>query len=304
MVWTPKWPGGCRMCGTKAKGHMGQGYCWVCYRRAIKMGKAQTNRNATRIRVRNGETQFYCYNCSNWKSQALFRVTGHKFRTRCRECTNSIRRKRYSLYQKGVYARRKVRDERVMSAMREADKTWKPRVDPWRRNKGVVPIELVRDWLERAYLLFREPAPGAVYTGWRRVATITGISERRIAVLRNDSTIINVSVDVAEKLASAIDVMDEFREVLPPHGVVGWSKRSQHCLRCGRCDVPHQALGLCYRCYHVTWYHRKHGREAPPPVYERWATFYSKCVICSSTKTKHQGHGLCKECYNEQRRKK
>lgn len=163
-------------------------------------------------------------------------------------------------------------------------------------------MELVRGWLERAYQLYgAAPVRGLANTGWAHVATVLGVNERQLWSIRRDERL-GVSVDVAEAIASGIDAMDEFREALLP-GVEGWSKHSRHCIRCGRYDVPHQALGLCYRCYHVTWYHRKHGREAPPPVYERWATWYSRCVVCGSTKTPHQGKGLCRECYNEKRRK-
>jgi hypothetical protein len=92
--------------------------------------------------------------------------------------------------------------------------------------------------------------------------------------------------------------MHHFMELTEP-GLPGWSKTSRFCLRCGRYDIPHRALGMCRRCHQIDWHYRTaFGVHAPPPTDERWATHWPRCRSCLSITREHQGHGFCRTCYS------
>lgn len=171
--------------------------------------------------------------------------------------------------------------------MQLADQRRSP-ADPWRRNRPVVSLELVRGWLDRAFTLHGE--------SWSAVSLATGVAERTLYRVRlNDQQ--GVAVDVAEAVASSIGAMEEFREAVQP-GVEGWGPDSRYCQRCGRYDLPHHAKNLCRRCYQTTWYWTNvMKRPTPPPIAERWSRSHEKCVECGTTELRHQALGRCNPCY-------
>lgn len=289
-MWCAKWPNGCRRCRTKTRTHAGQGYCSRCYHLMRKRGLSSSRRGA-KIRVRDAETQFFCYDCSSWKSTTHFYVA--KSRTMCRACRSKLRRTRYAENRDHLNAIRRERAAREAEERRQADIRRARNKDPW-AHRPVVPIELVRSWLDR--LLFLHD--GSV----QQVGFQVGMSDRRIRSIYEVEQD-KVTVDLAEKIARAVDAVDELNAVLPI-GVEGWSRYSTHCLRCGRYDLRHQAKGLCRRCYENVRYHRARGREAPLPRDQRWARWYLACVRCGRTAYRHQGKGVCSGCYQQVRRER
>lgn len=292
LVWTPKWPDGCRRCGVKKKRkHAGQGLCWKCYAKARRRGRLPTIRREAQRRRFNGNLQFFCHDCSTWKSHDLFHE--NRSRTMCKECRLKQRRELYRANEEMIAVRRE-RAAAITRQMQQADKKRAKRGDPWKSNVPVVPIAMVQRWLEGADLL----AGGS----WKHLSLASGVPERTIYRIRNEPQT-GVGVDVAEALASFLGKTDELREVLLP-GVEGWSPESRYCLRCGRYDIPHHAKNYCRRCYQTIWYWKNIvGRPAPPIRSERWSTYHERCVRCGTTKYKHQGRGLCHHCYQQERKR-
>lgn len=297
-VWCPRWPSGCRLCNTKTRKHMGQGYCSRCYRREMVAGRIVRKKHQAKIRVREGVTQHFCFRCESWKNETEFFRRGNGHRTMCTKCRAAQKREIYAKEQELLRAKRRDRSALITASIRLADKKRKRKsADPWNERAGIIPIEHVRTWIERAFVLDPDLT-------WLHLALVTGIDERRLRRIGNGTLPQKVtSVDTAERVAVAADAMDEFREVTMP-GIPGWSKHSDYCLRCGRYDIPAHAMGHCRRCYCVVWWHKQRGRVAPPPSNERWSRSHMKCVNCGRTDSKHQGHGFCGACYTAYRRAK
>ncbi len=296
-IWVPKWPDGCRSCRTKTRLHMGQGYCSKCYRIQQKAGTLQLVRRDARIRSRGGVKQYFCFDCEIWKSETEFLRTKKGFRTRCHECNLRIRAESRAAKRDELNAERRARSKEITRRMREADRVRKKRLgDPWGRHNPFIPVEPVLAWLQTAMDMADENTGKLEYA-----SIISGLPDRRLYDLRTRPLGSKVSVDVAEKLARAVDAMEEFRELTKP-GIHGWSKQSDFCLRCGRYDVPHRARGLCQRCYQVTWWHEKRGRAQPPFIRgERWSMWHSACVLCKSSEHPHRSRGVCTVCYRKEK---
>jgi len=297
-AWSLKWPNGCRKCGSKRWRHGGQGYCNSCYGKKRRSGALVSTRRGARIRNRDGETQFFCHDCSRWKSSDQFRI--ERQRTVCHDCRLTHRREQYAARKDELNAQRRERMAQIAQEIKLADAMKKRHPDPWAR-KAIVPMELVGPWLERIFL--------ANEGSWVQVGHLLGISDRRLRTLRfremsrHGQVTDKVTVDLAERIARAADTMDEMREFLVP-GTPNWSPHSMHCLHCGRHDLPHHAKGLCKRCYQNRRYHEALGQPQPPPRSERWATWYHACTRCGRTKFRHQGKGICSGCFQQVRRER
>lgn len=296
--WSIAYPDGCRSCGTKRKAHAGHGYCNRCYKRKKVRGLVPTTRRESRIRSRDGNTQFFCYDCSSWKSSLEFRLK--KQRTKCNDCRREQRREWYQTNKERLNARRREQLALLSQQVRLGDIMRRHTPDPWAK-RAIVPLDMVCAWLEQLFVEHEN--------SWVRVGAVLNMSDRRLRVLRfreisrHGLATENVTVDVAERIARAVDRMDEMRDFLVP-GVEGWSKEHLHCQRCGRYDVPHHALGLCKRCYQNRRYHAQRGQDQPLPRGERWATWYHACIRCGRTKYRHQGKGVCSGCYQQVRRER
>ena len=78
-----------------------------------------------------------------------------------------------------------------------------------------------------------------------------------------------------------------------------WSRKYSHCTKCGMTDKKHYALGLCFHCYRIYEYHKKHPNAG---FTGRWARKFDKCVECGTTEIKHESKGLCRRCYQATKR--
>jgi transcriptional regulator with XRE-family HTH domain len=253
-------------------------------------GRISKPRPLGKLRVRAGTRQRYCHAEQRWRPEHEFRVTVRPstvtYETICKECSSKRRRERYRERHAEIREQSRRRWRTLLEATQAADAS---KTAASLR----VPTETVVAWLDR----WRQTARAELTTA-KSISDAAGVSRATLNWVLSGTTE-TVSFDFAERIATVTGCTDEVYGLLVV-GQPGWSRHSDHCLLCGRFDRPHYARSHCLRCYARILWHRRQGRQAPPPRDQRWA-FHAPdgCKRCNSRKSPHIGRGLCRRCYAE-----
>jgi hypothetical protein len=249
------------------------------------------------VRVVGGEIETRCTNCRRWWTLEYYRRSKRmKFgrEARCKMCRRRDARRRY---RNGAMEKQNERRRFIRAMDREADLQHEATLvgARVRRNVGVVPVEVVRRWLEIAKERYPDDAPVQTMLAFDLDVPVRSI----FRVESGESA--NISFDLAERIARLAGCESEIEGYIGVTGEPGWSAHSDHCLRCGTWWRRHHAKGLCFRCYSVVWWAKKKRRPIPLPP-DAWTSRWPFCRICDRVEHKHQCHGVCTGCYLEVRR--
>lgn len=253
------------------------------------MGRAEAQ-----IGIRDGIRVKRCTRCPTvgrdgwWSMEAGFHKNASNKSTGlsawCKVCFQEIHQAKKAADPEGVKARRQAYYRKQRTKQLEADKkiasapkrVFYP-MDEWRPH--------LLEWIKTLEQIHgdREGAAAAARVTSRRLREI--VNAPRELVER----------ETVEKLALAVGV--DLSEDEEP-GVDGWSPKhkTRFCSVCGTWEHPHQAKGMCSRCYTMK---RQRGKDR-----EEWMGLWAKkaghkcCKECGTTKRKHVAKGLCKNCYH------
>jgi hypothetical protein len=287
-------PEGCRSCKSKTRRHRGHGLCTRCRRKAARAGALpELVRGKTRTRC--GTRERYCHLEERWLPETAFRVVRRTprvvYETVCASCSTERRRQAYLAQRSEILARNRERWRTILQATRDADRNYQA---PVVRVPAATVAGWVADWLASTPV----PRPGdkPKRRSLRALAELAHVGHDTLqrVVGREVET---VGFDIAEKVAGQTGALDEAYSLLPT-GATGWSRESDHCVRCGRFDRPHYCRGHCLRCYALFSLYRRQGRPLPPPRGERWCyQAPDGCKRCGGRRMPHVARGLCRRCY-------